>query len=382
MKIITTLATLALLSAVNETAIANPGKGDMANGQNCPVTETKKSTYDIIAKLENAPGNVTVTEDGRIIMSLHQFYQPQYTVVEYKNKTLVPFPNADLSGTGSKSALKLDSVLGIRSANGIVWMLDNGMRGGVTPKLVGWDIRTDTLHQMIKLPAPITPADAFVNDFAVDTQRNHIFISDPAGGANASLIVVNLKTGMARRVLEGHASVTPEVIDLIIDNTPIQIKDSTGKLVRPHIGVNPITEDLNNEWVYFGPMHGHSLYRIKADDLANEKLDVKILASRVERYSNKPISDGITIDKDNNIYLGELAENAIGVITSDRKYRRLTQCPNLSWVDSFSFGPEGKLYAVVNRLHQSATLNGGMETAKPPFYLLQVKALADGLPGR
>lgn len=382
MKIITTLATLVLLSAANEMVIANPGNGEMTKGKNCPVTETEKSTYDIIAKLDKAPGNVTVTEDGRIIMSLHQFYQPPYTVVEYKNKTLVPFPNKDLSDTSSPSDLKLDSVLGIRSANGIVWMLDNGMRGGVTPKLVGWDTKTDRLHQIIKLPAPITPSDTFVNDFSVDNKHDHIIISDPAGGANAALIVVNLKTGVARRVLEGHASVIPESVDLIIDNVPIQVKDSSGKLSRPHIGVNPITEDLNNEWVYFGPMHGHSLYRIKADDLVNEKLDTKVLANRVERYSNKPISDGITIDKDNNIYLGELAENAIGVITSDRKYRRLTQCPNLSWVDSFSFGPEGKLYAVVNRLHQSATLNGGMETAKPPFYLLQVKALADGLSGR
>jgi sugar lactone lactonase YvrE len=98
--------------------------------------------------------------------------------------------------------------------------------------------------------------------------------------------------------------------------------------------------------------------------------------------TDKPISDGLTIDEDNNIYLGELAENAIGVISADRQYRRLAQCPRLSWVDSFSFGPAGQLYAVVNRLHQSAMLNGGVSAAKPPFYLLKVKALAAGLPGR
>jgi sugar lactone lactonase YvrE len=340
------------------------------------------SNFDILANLDSGPGNVTVTDSGRIILSLHQFYQPKYTVVEYKDNELTPFPNKDLADVDSKASLKLDSVLGIRSANGIVWMLDNGMRGGVTPKLVGWDIKADKLHQVIMLPPPIAPKDAFVNDFAVDTRHNHIFISDPAGGANAGLIVVNLNTGKARRVLEGHNSVIPENVDLVIDKVPIQVKDKSGKLSRPHIGVNPITEDLNNEWVYFGPMHGHSLYRIKADDLVNEKLDATALANRVERYSDKPISDGITIDKDNNIYLGELAENAIGVISTDRKYRRLAQSPELSWVDSFCFGPAGQLYAVVNRLHQSATLNGGVLKAKTPFYLIQVKALALGLPGR
>jgi sugar lactone lactonase YvrE len=341
-----------------------------------------KSNFDIIAELDRGPGNVTATEDGRFIMSLHQFYEPKYSVMEYKNGNLIPFPNQELSAADSMSKMKLDSVLGIRSAKGIVWMLDNGMRSGVTPKLVGWDTKADKLHKVIELPEPVSHKDSFVNDFAVDARHNHIFISDPAGGANAALIVIDMKTGTARRVLEGHKSVLPENIDLIIDKTPIQVKDKSGKLSRPHIGVNPVTEDLNNEWVYFGPMHGLSLYRVKAEDLANTSLSENELAARVERYSDKPISDGISIDKAGNIYLGELAENAIGVISPDRKYRRLAQCPRLSWVDSFSFGANGQLYAVVNRLHQSATLNAGVLAAKPPFYLLKVNALASGLPGR
>ena len=341
-----------------------------------------KSNFDIFAELDSGPGNVTATEDGRIILSLHQFYDPKYSVMEYKDGSLIPFPNKELSAADSISKLKLDSVLGIRSSNGIVWMLDNGMRNEVTPKLVGWSTKVDKLYKAIELPEPISHKDSFVNDFAVDTKHNHIFISDPAGGANAALIVIDLNTGTARRVLEGHKSVLPENIDLIIDKTPIQVKDKSGKLIRPHIGVNPITEDLNNEWVYFGPMHGLSLYRIKAEDLANKTLSENELAARVERYSDKPISDGISIDKAGNIYLGELAENAIGVISQDRKYKRLAQDQKLSWVDSFSFGTDGKLYAVVNRLHQSAALNAGVLAAKPPFYLLKVNALASGLPGR
>ncbi|WP_347988363.1 L-dopachrome tautomerase-related protein [Methylomonas sp. AM2-LC] len=341
------------------------------------------SNFEVLTNLETGPGNVTATANGRIIMSQHQFYQPQYTVVEYKDQTLVPFPNKEMVAADSTAAIKLDSVLGIRSdSNGMVWMLDNGMRSGVVPKLVGWNTKTNKLQRLIYLPAPIAPKDAFVNDFALDLNHNHAFISDPAGGNNAGLIVVNLVTGAARRVLEGHASVIPENIDLIIDNSPIQVKTATGETVRPHIGVNPITEDLNNEWVYFGPMHGLSLYRIKTADLINESLSKTELAARVERYSDKPISDGISIDKDNNIYLGDLANNAIGVITPDRRYQQLAQCPRLSWVDSFSFGSNGQLYAVVNRLHRSAILNGGDDQSKPPYFLLKVKALAEGLPGR
>lgn len=150
------------------------------------ATADTGSNFDIMADLDMGPGNVTVMDNDRIIMSMHQFYLPEYSVVEYKNKALASFPNKELADSNSKADMKLDSVLGIRSdANGIVWMLDNGMRSGVTPKLVGWDTNINKLHQVIYLPAPVTPKDTFVNDFAVDTHRNHIFISDPAGGAYA-----------------------------------------------------------------------------------------------------------------------------------------------------------------------------------------------------
>lgn len=342
------------------------------------------SAFEIVARLQQGPGNVTATATGRIILSQHPFYQPTHSVVEFRGAdTVVPFPNADMNDRSRPPEHRLDSVLGIRTApDGVVWMLDNGMRSGITPKLVGWDTRTDQLQRVIPLPPPVTPPDQFVNDFAVDLDHRRIFISDPAGGANAALIVVNLDTGLARRVLQGHAGVVPENVDLVIDGRPIQVKDGLGNLARPHIGVNPITEDLRNEWVYFGPMHGHGLYRIRAADLADEKLSPDLLARRVERYADKPISDGISIDRDGNIYLGELAENAIGIITPDRRYRRLGQSTDLSWVDSFSFGPEGKLYAVVNRLHRSATLNGGENLSRPPYFLIQVQPSASGQAGR
>ena len=339
--------------------------------------------FDVVARLTQGPGNVTITSTGQIVMSQHQFYEPRISVVElHPDGVIAPFPNAEMNGRERPSGVSLDSVLGLRSDNGVVWLLDNGMRSSVTPKLVAWDTMTNRLSRVIYLPPPIAPKDAFVNDFTIDARHKKIFIADPAGGQNAALIVVDIETGAARRVLEGHPSVVPENVDLVIDGRPIQVKDASGRLVRPHIGVNPITEDLENEWVYFGPMHGFSLYRIKAADLANDELDAKALASKVERYSAKPVCDGITIDKDNNIYLGDLAENAIGVIRPDRSYQQIAKSDQLSWVDSLSFGPGGKLYAVVNQLSRSATLNGGKELSKPPYLLIEVKAFAAGLAGR
>ena len=123
-------------------------------------------------------------------------------------------------------------------------MLDDGMRIGVTPKLVGWDTKADKLHRVIYLPAAIAPKDAFVNDFTVDSRHNRIFIVDPAGGANAAFIVVDLETGAARRVLEGHPSVVPEKVISSSTDDPFQAKDAAGHLTRPRIGVDPVAPEI------------------------------------------------------------------------------------------------------------------------------------------
>ncbi len=339
---------------------------------------------EVVAELTLAPGNITLTPEGRIFVSLHQFYTPEMRVVEITpDGKPLPFPNEEWSKGGQREQIALDSVLGIQSdAQGIVWMLDNGIRGKSIPKLVGWDSLNHKLAKLIYLPPPVTPNNAFINDLAVDLTHNFVYIADPAGGNNAALIVVDLKTGWANRVLQGHQSVIPEEIDLIIEGVPVRVKQPDGTVVRPRDGVNPIALDAQNEWLYFGSMHGTSIYRIKTTDLCNTDLSPAELASKVERYSDKPISDGISIDREGNIYISELAANAIGVVTTDRKYQRLIGDQRLSWPDAFSFGADGYLYVAVNQLHRSAGLNAGEEVSIPPYYIFRFKPLAPGIVGR
>jgi sugar lactone lactonase YvrE len=297
---------------------------------------------------------------------------------------MIPFPNEQLSRGEEYQGLAIDAVLGIQAdADGIVWMLDNGLRSEVTPKLIGWNTVTGTLAQVINLGPPVTPpAGAFVNDLAVDLTNNFIYIADPAGGANAALIVTDISGGTSRRVLEGHESVIPEDIDLIIDGRPVRTRMTGGNVIHPRVGVNPIALDGNDEWLYYGPMHGISLYRIRTADLRDPGLSNEELAGRVERFSEKPICDGITIDKDGNIYLGELANNAIGIISPSGKYENYLRHPSFSWIDAFAFGADGYIYTVANQLHRSAVMNAGENISSPPFYIFRFHPKAEGIAGR
>jgi sugar lactone lactonase YvrE len=337
---------------------------------------------NVVATLDEVPGNITVTPDKRIIFSLHQFFSPDWRVAEWTQQGIKPFPNPGIASANDPD-ITLHSVLGLQSdSKGIVWMLDNGMRASETPKLVAWDTRQNKLHKVIMLPDPTTPADAFVNDLAVDETHDSIYITDPAGGDNAALIVVDISSGDARRVLQGHQSVVPEELDLIIAGEALEIRQADGSTVRPRVGANPIALDTSNEWLYYGPMHGTSLYRIRVNDLLDREIEAEALADKVERYGRKPISDGISIDSDGNVYITDLANNAIGVIDHSREYRIYITDERLSWPDALSFGPDDRLYTVSNQLHKSALLHGGEETAKPPYYIFSFTPLAAGVSGR
>ncbi|MGB5713640.1 MAG: L-dopachrome tautomerase-related protein, partial [Waterburya sp.] len=325
-----------------------------------------------------SPGNITLTPDNRIFFSLHQFYNPEIPVAELVDGHLEP-----LAASPESQEITFESVLGIQAdANGYLWILDNGNQSQSLPKLVAWDIRQSQLARVIYLPPPITLSNSFINDLAIDLSRDVIYISDPIVGVESALIRVDLKTGLATRILQGHVSVIPEDLDLIIDGVPVQIKQPDGNMFRPHLGVNGLVLDTQNEWLYFCSMHGTSIYRAKSADLSNPSLSAVELASRVERYSNKPICDGITIDQDNNLYLGDLTLNGMGMIKPDRSYQLLASAEKLPWIDSFSFGADGYLYFNCDQLNLSAPLNAGKDASNPPYEIFRFKPVAPGFVGR
>jgi sugar lactone lactonase YvrE len=184
-------------------------------------------------------------------------------------------------------------------------------------------------------------------------------------------------------VLEGHRSVVPEEQELVIDGKPLEISLPGGKTVRPRVGVNPIALDAANQWLYFGPMHGPSLYRVKTADLLEVRLSADELGKRVERWGEKPVCDGASMDNAGNFYVTDIANDAIGRTGPDGKYTILVRDAKLlSWPDAFSFGPDGYLYVVANQLHRGPALNGGRDSAIRPFYILRFKPVSPGVVGR
>ena len=327
---------------------------------------------------ESPPGNLAIGPDGRIFMSLHGFYGQALRVVEVlPDAQTRPYPNAEWAAAPKGDGPGLNGVLGLRAdRSGILWMLD-GQGPQQTGRVVGWDTGAERLHRIYYLGQPVTNEASFLNDLAVDRDHEAIYISDTGNAQNSALIVLDLATGRARRVLEGSRFTIPEDTDIVIDGKVVTLG---GEAAR--IGVNPITVDPTNTWVYFAPMSGLSMYRVRTKDLLDEGLTDEQLAARVERYGDKPISDGSTVDTAGNVYITSITDDSIGVTRPDGTYEMLYQRDDLSWPDGFAIGVDGYVYATVNELHRSAVLNDGVDATQGEFKIIKFPAIGDAVSGR
>lgn len=337
------------------------------------------TSIDVAAELMHGPGGMAVTPDGTMFVSLHQFFETRERVVKVDRLgEVTAFPNDEIStGQGSTTLPPLDSVMGVRDAGGgIVWMLDNGRRGESLPKLLAWNTGADRLHQIHYLPAPATLPTSFLADFAVDPSEPFLYVADPASGSDAAILVLDLKTGLARRVLQGHVSVIPEKQVMIVNGKKLQVRRPDGSDAEPLAGVNPIAIDRRGRWLYYGPMKGGQLYRISTSLLRNENATAQELEEGVELYSSKPVCDSIAIDSRDNVYVGDLSLNAIRIIPpKTRRMETFVKDPKLCWPDGLTFGGDGRLYFFCNQLNRSAAYNQGEDKTSAPFSVYRLKPL-------
>lgn len=343
------------------------------------LNSTQASQLEVVAELNGTrPGNITVTEQGRTFLSMQPLDSPELRVVELiADGSTKPFPNQDWADGPEKGSVGFTSVIGIDSTDdGVVWILDMGSANTPT-QIVAWDTVNNKLFKQIEISKTVQVENSFLQDFAIDTQRNQMYIADTTlgnlvGQAAPAFIVVDLATGIARRVLQSDKTLLSPKHNLVIDDSLLAAKRDDGTIEALYLGLNPITIDTQNEWVYFGTVNGSAIYRIPAGALANSKLTDSELSQSIEFYHEKRPSDGMIITENGEIYAGDVEKNALSVITKDG-FELVSQDQKLlSWVDGFSI-QGGYLYMTQNSLHLNPALNEGKEGSSKPYHVLRLK---------
>lgn len=369
-----------------------------------PTTKTGQASLEVYAQLDSGGvGGITQMPDGQVIIGYHPFYGPKVQVglLNADRKSTTPYPNADWqSCKNADGSWKpdfntcVDWVLGLHTdANGILWLLDSakttdkaaGRPAGLVPKLVGWNTHRNQLERIIPISASATLDESQHNDFVVDLKNKVIVIADEAIGENskgvgdkAALVVVDLVSGESRRLLQGHTSVLPV-------RDPIRWDQGlpTAGSFDLYVGADGIALDKNSEWLYYAPLNGYKVYRVRMADLLNTALSAIDLGNKVEEYADKPFNGGMSIDANGTLYLTEVGERAVGIIPADtRKYSRFVQTPGMVWPDGVTYNSDGYMYSGAAQLPLTSVLQSdGNGKNKAPYLVYRFRPQASGNPG-
>jgi len=367
------LLLLTLLVAVVVTAWARYGGGkpypDLTSASLLPETELQQ-----VLSYPLPIGNVAVGPDGRVFFTVHPEARPTGNkLLEFVNGVAVPYP-----GTRQQAEL-FDTVLGVAiDSQGDLWTIDHGNHGMRSPRLLAFDLDSGKVVHDHRLPAGIAPAGSFLQDLQVSADRRTIVIADASFWRKRPAIVVyDVESGTARRVLESHPSVAAEKYVIAHDGRDMRF---FGGLVALRGGVDGIA--LGPEWLYYGALSGSTLYRIRLRDLRNAELPAAQLGRRVEAYSAKPLSDGLSTDVDGNVYVTDVEHNAVFLVGADREPRTLLRSPRIRWPDALSFGPEGWLYVADSALQSVVLQPQEHIEANGPYGIFRFRPGAEGVPGQ
>lgn len=337
-------------------------------------TMPASATLTQVARFEHQVTGVTVARDGRIFVNFPRWSEDApVSVAELKDGKPVPYPNADWNAwrnARSDALSPKDHFVCVQSvvadAQDRLWVVDAAapamahvIKDG--PKLVGIDLKTNTVIKTIPFDETVALQASYLNDVRIAPDGKTAYLTD--SGAEGALIVVDIESGKARRVLSGHASTMPDKsVTVTADGKPLRRPDGRGvDFASDGIALSP-----DGKTLYWQAIKGKTLYSLPTEALSGwatasvvpELLTDRALASRIAVVGENGPADGLLVARrDGRMYVTAVQDSAIKVRDLANAASGLTvlvQDSRLRWPDTFSEGPDGTLYVTTSHIQDSA----------------------------
>lgn len=328
---------------------------------------------------------ITVSRDGRMFVNFPRWSEDApVSVAEVKDGKPVPYPDADWNSWCNAKADEVDPKTHFVCVQSVVadgqdrlWVVDAAapamahvIKDG--PKLVGIDLKTNQVVKTIPFDTNTVLQASYINDVRIAPDGKTAYLTD--SGAEGALIVVDLDSGSAKRVLSGHATTMPDKsVTVQYDGKPLRRPDGRGVA----FSADGIALSPDGKTLYWQAIKGKTLYSLPTDALTGwataafvpEMLSDRTLDSKIVTVGENGPADGLLIArKDGRMYVTSPQDNAVKVRDLTAKGSGLTtlvQDPQLRWPDTFSEGPDGTIYVTTSHIQDSADYKPGAPISLP-----------------
>lgn len=350
--------------------------------------EAQVGQIEIVAELDIMPGNVTVSQDGRIFATVHGRGRGDAQLIEITGRNIwEPFPNEAWNAPPGSGSDVLHTPHGVViDSRDRLWVIDHGnwLPEAQRPKLLAFDINTSELlyrYDFDETEAPGQfPQGQFMQDLAVDAERGFVYIAD-SSSQRPAIVMVDINQNTVRR-FEGHPSLqTEDRVVVMVEGDVWTVTTPDGRTFPAGSPINPITLSADGETLFFGAVRGLTWYGVPTQLFRSGASDQEI-GEAIEVAGSKPVTDGVSTDAEGNHFFTNVAANAIDMLSPEGRTTRLAQDPRFLWLDSARFGPNSWLYVSVNQLHRAPNFNSGESLVELPYLIARIWTGTEGQVGR
>ncbi|WP_249211412.1 major royal jelly family protein [Gluconobacter cerinus] len=289
-----------------------------------------------------------------------------------KSRAIKAFPDADWNGwqPGRDATHQFVSVNALHVApDGALWVVDTGTPSFGGPPVPGGAklVRVDPATGHVLRIYPLGPENAQIGSYIDDIRFNgmHAYLTD---AGKAALIVLDVETGLARRVLDNDVSTRartdrPIIMDgHVVENGPHQ------PLL---VNADPLEVSPDGKWLYFGPLEG-AWSQVPTALLDDPNVSSTDLSAAVKLWADLPPIGGSAMDAAGNLYFTNLKDNGVYRRDVSGKITKLISDSRLHWADAPCLAPNGRLWLPVAQLDRLPMFHHGKSRSHQPFLLVSI----------
>ena len=319
------------------------------------------------------PSGIATLPDGRIVLafprSAADHRGPRLGLLQ--NGKATPFPD-------EATQARFISPLGMTvDATGRLWIVDEGTVAGQktppTPALIGLDGHTGQIVATIPLGNGATRADSHVNDVRVDMThgaQGTAYVSDTSLMDHPAIIVVDIATGHARRVLENAPSTRAEP-GFAMELDGQMLRYDMAHPVMGQGGIDGVTLSTDSSRLYWQHLSSRRLYSAPTALLADPAVKPAQLERAVRDEGEDSVVDGMATGPDNTLYLTDIERHAVLRRTADGHLSVVAHDPRLIAPDGLTLN-DGALWLTVGQWGRLPAFHDGHDMEERPWLVVRI----------